>query len=259
MSHMLRAVIFDLDDTLFDWSRREGSWRNDAPRRLHRLYAHLANAGHSLPSLEWFARVYVEQTAAAWDYIGPPDWIAPHQGRILAGVLWKLGIDAGDMGPDDLVQLLEWDVPKGVVPYPETADTLRALRGAGLRLGLLTNASLPMRIRDVELDAFGLKTLLDVRVSAADVGRLKPHPAPFLYILDRLGVKPREGVFVGDLPSVDITGAQGVGMRAVWRRQPERSLVHVCPDAAIDSLDALLPLFDAWYPGWRTDAQSDRV
>lgn len=250
---MLQAVIFDMDDTLLDWSGRIGNWRADAPRRLHRIYAHLAHEGHALPSLDWFSRVYIETTTDAWNHIGPPDWVAPHQGQILMGVLWKLGIDTQGYGPEDLVWLLEWGVPKGVAPYPEVADTLRALRGAGLRLGLLTNASLPMAIRDVELEAFDLKDLFDVRVSAADVGRLKPHPAPFLHTLERLGAKAGQAVFVGDLPSVDVAGAQAVGMRAVWRRQPERTLDHVLPDATIDSLDALLPLFDTWYPDWRAN------
>lgn len=251
---MLRAVIFDMDDTLLDWSQRVGNWRSDAPKRVHRIYAYLANAGYSLPSLDWFARIYIECVSDAWIGVGPPDWVAPHHGRVLMDVVEELGLDTSNIGQEELLQLYDWGVPQGVAPYPETVDTLRALRGVGLRLGLLTNASLPMRFRDVELDTFGLIDLLDVRVSAADVGRLKPHPDAFLYVLDRLGVSAEETVFVGDYPPADIVGAQGVGMRAVLRRQPERMLDHVEPDAIIDSLEDLLPLFDTWYPGWRAEA-----
>lgn len=248
---MLRAVIFDMDDTLLDWSRRIGSWRIDAPKRVHRIYAHLASEGHPLPSLDWFARVYIECVAEAWNRIGPPEWMAPHHGRILMDVMLVLDLDTRHIGPDDLLQLYERGVAQGVEPFPETGETLRALRSAGLKLGLLTNASLPMWMRDVELDAFHLTDLLDVRISAADVGRLKPHPEPFLHILDRLAVSADEAVYVGDYPPADVVGAQGVGMRAVWRRHPERTLDSIQPDAIIDTLDELLPLFDHWYPGWR--------
>jgi len=252
---MLRAVIFDLDDTLFDWSKRVGNWQLDASRRLHRIYAHLANAGHSLPPLEWFTRVYIECATDAWGDAEPPEWRAPHLGDILTAAIRQVGVPAAAaIAREDLLDLYLWDLPEGVEPYPEAPETLRALRRAGLRLGLLTNSALPMRLRDVELEAFGLKDLFDARASAADIGRLKPHPEAFGHVLKRLGIAAREAVFVGDAPLWDIAGAQDAGMRAVWRRSPERELDHVRPDATINFLDELLPLFDLWYPNWRDNA-----
>ena len=72
--------------------------------------------------------------------------------------------------------------------------------------------------------------------------------------LELAKVEPHESVFVGDNLLADITGAQNMGMRGVWRRTDrEESLSDdvVTPDGTIDTLHDLLPLLDTWYPGWR--------
>jgi FMN phosphatase YigB (HAD superfamily) len=84
------------------------------------------------------------------------------------------------------------------------------------------------------------------------VGHLKPHVRPFAAILERLEVEPEEAIFVGDRVYDDVVGAQSAGIRAVWiRRDPAATADSVRPNAIIDSLTALLPTLDMWFPGWR--------
>src|SRR5690606_15877365 len=94
----------------------------------------------------------------------------------------------------------------------------------------------------------------DCRISAADAGYLKPHPAIFEHALALVDASPDEAVFVGDNPIADIAGAQGVGMRAVLREVHEVPPLLsglIVPDATITSLEGLPPLLDDWFPGWR--------
>ncbi len=87
--------------------------------------------------------------------------------------------------------------------------------GARYRLFIVSNG------RDVEvirkLKMLGLtKEDFDPFVPCYNHGWAKPEPAPFLFALQELGMKPSEVVYVGDREDVDIEGAKSVGLRTVY-------------------------------------------
>ena len=119
---------------------------------------------------------------------------------------------------DEILQAYDWKVVPGTEVFPDVFPALDALRSRGICLGVVTNSSQPMSLRDRELRQHGLLPYFpDCRLAAADVGYLKPHPRIFQCALERIGVAPDEAVFVGDNPIADIGGALGAGMRAVQR------------------------------------------
>jgi HAD superfamily hydrolase (TIGR01509 family) len=250
---MLRAIIFDMDDTLIDWSAVGRSWIRLGPDHLASLYAYLRQTGVTLPKIADFAQTYNRVSRRLWDQTGPPGWTAPTHRQMLQVTLEEHGIPAGQIDLDYAQELLDWDLVPGVTALPGADTVLRELRAACLRTGVLTNTSKPIWMRDIELRAVGLLDYLDVRMTAGDIGKLKPHPDPFYAILDRIGVNPEEAVFVGDSVTHDIAGAQGVGMRTVWKRH-DRAIYDktIRPDATIDNLGDLMEVLDGWYPGWRT-------
>jgi putative hydrolase of the HAD superfamily len=91
-------------------------------------------------------------------------------------------------------------------------DTLRALRRRGLRTAVISDCG-------YELPAFlprlPIAPLLDARVYSVQVGQHKPHPLMYLTACRRLGVHPRECLFVGDGGSRELSGAAAIGMTAV--------------------------------------------
>jgi putative hydrolase of the HAD superfamily len=95
---------------------------------------------------------------------------------------------------------------------PGTPEALDRLRGAGLRLGVVSNSD--GRV-DEALVAAGLRHRFDVVLDSALVGVEKPDPAIFRAALDALGVAPAEALYVGDLYDVDVVGARRAGMEAV--------------------------------------------
>ena len=249
---MLRAVLFDMDDTLVDWSTREGNWVDLTRQHLAPIHEHLQKAGHTMPDLTVMTEAYGEQSRRAWESINPPEWNCPRQIEILRASLVALDLETEKIDMDNIQRLFGWGPIPGVRPFDGTIEVLSTLRAAGLKTGLITNASMPMWMRDAELKSMGLLEHLEVRLTAGDVGRFKPHPKPFQEALKRLHVAADEAVFVGDQMHDDVAGAQAVGMRAVWIRRGADVSNGACkPNATINSIRDLLTTLDLWFPGWR--------
>jgi putative hydrolase of the HAD superfamily len=96
--------------------------------------------------------------------------------------------------------------------YPDAAPALRALRGRGLRLVVVSNwdCSLPEVI-----DRVGLGGLVDGVVTSASVGASKPDPAIFEAGLAVGGCSADEALHVGDTLEDDVGGARAAGIRAL--------------------------------------------
>ena len=94
---------------------------------------------------------------------------------------------------------------------PETAEALTAVR-ARWRTALLSNAD----------DAYLNPTLqridghFEATLSSEQAQAYKPHPRPFIQVMQALGVEPSECVYVGDSQFDDVLGAGRVGMKAIW-------------------------------------------
>ena len=126
-------------------------------------------------------------------------------------------------------------------PYAEAPDVLRALRGAGLRLVVVSNWD--VSLHEV-LDATGLRPLLDGVIASAVLGSAKPDPAPLLAGLELAGVAPEEALHVGDSVEHDVTGARAAGVEPVLVLRPGEPAPDAVPDGVttIASLRELLGL-----------------
>jgi putative hydrolase of the HAD superfamily len=252
---MLKAVLFDLDDTLIDWHGFSEDWPTFERMYLRRVFDYLSGSPQPLSDFEAFAMEFRQRTRAAWDS-GRGSLIAPHLGTILLEAAGAAGAPPGVLDAKALLDAYEWTAVPGTVVFPDVVDALVLLKDNGVKIGIVTNAFQPMWLRDIEIQAHGLLDHFpDCRISAADVGYLKPHPAIFQAALDRLNITPDEAVFVGDNPIADIAGAQGAGMRGVLRiTSPTPPMLSglIVPDGAVNTLAELPPILDQWYPGWRS-------
>jgi putative hydrolase of the HAD superfamily len=101
-------------------------------------------------------------------------------------------------------------------PYPKVRKTLALLKRKGLKLAIVTDA--PKIKAWLRLTAMGISDFFDVVVGFEDTGRKKPSKLPFKAALKKLGVKPSECLMVGDNPLRDMKGAHLLGMKTCFAR-----------------------------------------
>lgn len=247
---MLKAVLFDIDDTLIDWSKFTAGWDVMEARHLQNVFEHLSTL-HTLSDVKTFTREYIRRTQDSW-IDARATLRSPHLGRLLVDTAVSLGVPIDVVDMQRCLDSYAWRAVQQTAPFPEVVEVLTLLRDRGLKLGFVTNSFHPSPLRDTELTDHGILDFFpDCRVTAADAGYLKPHPEIFDFALNKLGMTADEAVFVGDNAVADIAGAQGAGMRAILRRKADRLPVNnglVVPDATITSLHELPAILDTWFP-----------
>ena len=100
---------------------------------------------------------------------------------------------------------------------PHAISVLETLRATGIKTAIVSNTpwGSPAEAWREELRRHRLLDKVDATVFCMDVGRRKPHRAPFERALSLVGVGPAEALFVGDDPRWDVVGAQGARLQPV--------------------------------------------
>ena len=120
------------------------------------------------------------------------------------------------------------------VPFADAAATLAALRGAGLRLGVVSNAD--GRAAAV-LEAAGLADAFEAIVDSHLEGVEKPDAEIFHRALARVGAPAARAAFVGDIVSIDVAGARNAGLRPILM-----DAARAYGDVAIERIERLAEL-----------------
>ena len=195
---MIRAVVFDLDNTLIDFMRM----KDEAVRAAA---AAMVDAGLDLPVEEVVAGIEEVYEEKGIEYQRVFDDFLEAE---LGAIDWKI-LASG-------VLAYRRRREAHLVLYPHANMTLMELAKRGLDLGVVSDA--PRREAWLRLVALGLHHLFDVVVTFEDTGKRKPHPAPFRRALELLGSRPEDALMVGDWAERDVVGASQVGMKTVFAR-----------------------------------------
>jgi putative hydrolase of the HAD superfamily len=198
----IRAVVFDLFGTLID----------DAPPDAYgRFLAETASALGTDPEL----------FAAAWNRNDVARYTSPVEESFAAlcaelGVTDRARIDAAlDLRLERLRALL--------VPRSDAVSTLSELRGRGVRLGMISNAT-------GELSGLWAESvfepLFDAVLFSADERMMKPDRRLYERMAGLLGVEPEECLFVGDGAYRELQGAADAGMTPILIRAPHDEWEH---------------------------------
>jgi len=217
---MLRAVLFDVDFTLFRPGPELGP---EGYRRLGERH------GLTLDPVR-----YSDARAAAIETL-QRDRELVHDEEVWIAFTEQIVLGMGGDAPIarscavDMVR--EWERHENFALYEDALPVLDDLRTRGIKIGLVSNGQ-----RD--LDEFTAHHALEVDavVGSKAHGRVKPHASIFVAALRALAVAPDEAAMVGDSYEDDIEGARALGIRAILLDRD-----GLRPDA-LDRIDTLLAL-----------------
>jgi putative hydrolase of the HAD superfamily len=211
----LRAVVFDLFDTLVDL-HMDGLplvtlSGHSFPSTAGVLHAEVAR--HAPVTLEEFASAQraVDQQVRAPRYEAGRE--LPTRERFDL-VLAQLGAAHPELA--ERLTALHMGLLVGQVrPLAHHAEVLARLRSQGVQLAVCSNFSHSQTALAV-LESAGLRWHFDAVLISDAVGFRKPRPEIFRATLGALGTAPDETLHVGDSLSADVTGASALGMRTAW-------------------------------------------
>jgi HAD superfamily hydrolase (TIGR01549 family) len=135
-----------------------------------------------------------------------------------------------------------WSRAENFGLYDDVLPCLRVLKGAHVRMALLSNA-VGHGLEEV-VAHFALDEFIEVALSSATVGHMKPAAAAFHGALECLGVQPSSAVMVGDSADDDVRGALAVGCGAILLDRAGHAFATDLP--RITSLAELPPALSLW-------------
>lgn len=138
---------------------------------------------------------------------------------------------AGEEGLDEALE-----IASKLPPFPDSAEALDVLRGAGLKVGVVTNSA--TKSAEQALEAAGLADRIAAVVGADSVGAYKPDQRVYARALAEIdGSPPRTCLAAAH--SFDILGAQRAGLRTAWVARKERVLLDTVPEPDFQGDDLL--------------------
>ena len=218
----VQAIIFDLDDTLWEVGpvivRAEHAMLEFLAGRYPRVLEL-----HTLDSMrDLRARMAIEHPAMRHDFT----WLR----------LESLRRHAREAGyPEAMAQeafAVFYRVRNEVTLYDDAVPALERLH-ARFRLFAISNGN-------ADLAAIGLARFFEHALAARDAGMLKPDPRIFGLLLQRAGLGPERVVHVGDDVIADVEGARRAGVTPVWlNRAGEQWPTAAPPPLTVGSLTEL--------------------
>ena len=211
----MKAVVFDLWDTLVEWPVTEAE---ELKQRIAELVAVDADEFER----RWRDGYRASQTGSLADSyraLGlPNEHVAEHVAARHDFARQMLRLRAG------------------------ARETLEALRARGVKLGLITVCSEEVPAAWAETELAGL---FDAETFSSSCGLMKPEPEIYLSTAERLGVEPSDALFVGDGANDELGGAARVGMTPVLyvpRGEPIWAALAGWDGLRIRSLEQVLEL-----------------
>jgi len=219
---MIKAIIFDLDNTLIDFMRMKrlsceaamdamisAGLKIDKKKGLRIMFQLYSEYGFEYQKI---FQVFLKKVLERIDYAIMASGIVAYR-RVKEGLLY---------------------------PYPDVVPTLNKLKKK-YKLAILSDA--PKIQAWIRLAAMQIQDKFDIVVTFDETKAKKPSKKPFLYALKKLRLKPEECVMVGDSLKRDIAPAKKLGFKTAFAKYGEdKEKAKVKPDYIINNIQEILKI-----------------
>ncbi len=223
---MIRAILFDLDETLLNRTETVTHFLRDQHRRFPAIQTQVLEDRYVARFLALDNHGYTKKEVVY------PQLVE----EFAIDMEWQQLLT-------DFNKRSEW--PQ-LVLFERVEEYLQQKRQEGHKLGIITNGTINAQLAKIE--KLGLDELVDTYLISEQEQIRKPEPEIFLRAAKRLDVATTECVFVGDNPRADVIGAKQVGMKGIWFRGhlawPEDLASQ--PDYTITAFEEMFAVDLAW-------------
>lgn len=203
---MIKAIVFDLDDTLYDCLHENDKAVDDTVRYVANELLHMDEDVVRKAFEE--GRDTVKSQLSEWD-------MAAQHNRVLYFQKMLELLDVSPFKYDLQVYNYFWDnFLNRISLFPEALKFIDDARALGIKIGICTDMTAHIQFR--KIDRLGLTDRLDAMITSEEAGVEKPNRRMFDMIAEKLGVKNEDVIYVGDSYKKDVTGAKNAGMTPVW-------------------------------------------
>ena len=195
---MIKAVIFDLDNTLLDFQKMK-------EQGVRASIGAMIEAGLDYDEEKAYQDIFEIYREKGWEYrLVFDDFIKNTIGQ-LDNKLLAAAIVAYRRAKEATLSV-----------YPNVRRTLIYLIKHSIKIAVVSDA--PSREAWMRIYYLNLHHVFDLVLTYDDTKVRKPSPIPFKMALEKLNVEPEQALMIGDWPERDVVGASQVGMKTIFAR-----------------------------------------
>lgn len=195
---MIKAVIFDLDNTLLDFKKMKEHGVRAAIRAM-------IEAGLECDEDEAYEFIFEIYHKKGWEYQLIFDDFLKYKYGTVSNKLLAAAVVAYRRAKE-----------ASLLVYPNVRRTLIHLIKHGIKIAVVSDA--PGREAWMRIYYLNLHHVFDIVLTFDETKVHKPSPIPFQMALNQLNINPAEAIMVGDWPERDVVGASKVGIKTIFAR-----------------------------------------
>ncbi len=222
---MIKAVIFDLDNTLLDFQKMK-------EYGVRAAIGAMVEAGLDCDEEDAYGHIFEIYHKKGWEYQLIFDDFLKYKNGKVSNKLLAAAVVAYRRAKES-----------SLLVYPNVRRTLIHLIKHGIKIAVVSDA--PSREAWMRIYYLNLHHVFDIVLTFDDTKAHKPSPKPFKMALEQLEVKADEALMVGDWPERDVVGAKQVGIKSIFARYGDTSdIKNSGADWEVDDIYEIVNIVD---------------